>query len=65
MHHPTDFLGCLTAKDGFATIRAYRGRDAFDSNGFPVNVEDFADNLLASLGFSAHMTSEHGYLRRE
>lgn len=62
VHHTAHFFGCLPTKDGFAAVHAHRRWNLFDPNGFPVDVEDFADELLLPFSFAADVTSKHGYL---
>jgi len=59
MHHAAHFFGRLTTKDGFPTVHAHRRRNVFHSNGFPVDVEDLADELFLSFGFAADVTPKH------
>jgi len=59
MHHAAHFFGRRPTKDGFPTVLAYHRWNVFHSNGFPVDVEDLADELFLSFSFAADVTPTH------
>jgi hypothetical protein len=65
MDHPSNPFGCFAAKNQLAALSAYGCGNIFDSHGFAINIKNLADELLPRFGPPAHVTSEHGYLRRE
>jgi hypothetical protein len=64
VNHTPHLLGRLAAKDGFTTMSADSGRNVFDSNGFPIDVKDLANNHRAPFSLAADVTPKHNYLRR-
>jgi hypothetical protein len=65
MHQSTHGFGCLSAYGNFTATGANDGWNVFDLHGLPVNLADFAEDLVARLGCAAYVTTKHGYFLME
>lgn len=63
VNHTPNSFGRVATECRLAAMKTDGGGNLLNPHGLAVNVKDSAGQFLTTLGFSAHMTAKHGYLR--